>query len=529
MAAEISSGPAPLTEGAAKPFAHAHTQGEKADREPIRFADLLPASASEDPPSAAHIETDTQTANSPSPKNEPKTSPSHPKHRMETAASPAKDTRRDGRKSTASTDAVTPAFDLEKADKAASASILQQGAPDTDRKKSAAGPVKAGDTPSDDPAAKKRPDADRAAPSDSPLTPVELLPPPMKTGVVQVKTDESPASVGKVGTKVDTLAPGQMIFRITASSGETATSAEDKASDSFPLKQPSVQIDPDGTANPTKPFVKGLPRLEAALPVKTSTQATEPPVPLPHSESTEVSEALAKPDSQISKSTPNTPNTPQKTTEHGQAVAAHNKDDGNHASATDATSATQNMAAPSIGPAAVALGPTSPPVKMASPSANAAPEAATLASRLPTHYPMIPIEIGLGVLQGQRTLQLRLSPEELGSIEIRLDVSSDSTINADIRADRPDTLAMMMRDAPLLRHALDQTGMTTTPDSLQFSLRQDGQQNMQSGTHSGQQSNRQPHSANADNADANPPSTQKPSTVSPPVLRRITGLVDVQI
>jgi flagellar hook-length control protein FliK len=150
-----------------------------------------------------------------------------------------------------------------------------------------------------------------------------------------------------------------------------------------------------------------------------------------------------------------------------------------------------------------------------------------------TPYTMVPLEIGLGALQGRRMLELRLSPEDLGTIEIRLDVSSDSTMKADIRADRADTLAMMMRDAPALRHALDQTGMTTTPDSLSFSLRQDSQSGAQSGAQFGTQSGQNPHQppkpviANKGSDEASSSADATPFPALP--LRRVSGLLDLQI
>ena len=149
-----------------------------------------------------------------------------------------------------------------------------------------------------------------------------------------------------------------------------------------------------------------------------------------------------------------------------------------------------------------------------------------LASPDPVPYGMLPIEIGMGALQGQRAIEVRLSPEDLGTVEIRLSVSDDSKLSADIKADRPETLAMMIRDAPLLRNALDQTGLTTTPETLQFSLKQDGGFGQGNGSQAEQRhTNGQTPSDNQQGTPHTLPHDALP-TVS---LRRAAGLLDVHI
>jgi len=142
-------------------------------------------------------------------------------------------------------------------------------------------------------------------------------------------------------------------------------------------------------------------------------------------------------------------------------------------------------------------------------------------------YGLLPMEVGFAALQGRRVLEVHLSPEDLGTVEIRLEVTKDSKAKAELRAEKPETLALLMQDAPSLRNALDQAGMTTSADSLQFSLRQDQQssnnQNQFSGN--GQQNN-------------NPPLHQRQETetlpaapqgeLSPRMISRV-GLLDVNI
>ena len=143
----------------------------------------------------------------------------------------------------------------------------------------------------------------------------------------------------------------------------------------------------------------------------------------------------------------------------------------------------------------------------------------------PVPYGMLPIEIGLGALHGRRAIEVRLSPDDLGTVEIRLEISDDSKISANITADRPATLAMMMNDAAKLRSALDQTGMTTTADTLQFSLKQDGNFTQSNGQHTEQRQNGQPQSQHRDGSP--PPLFQDAVPIAS--LRRAAGLLDVNI
>lgn len=144
-------------------------------------------------------------------------------------------------------------------------------------------------------------------------------------------------------------------------------------------------------------------------------------------------------------------------------------------------------------------------------------------NHLPIPYARVPMEIGLAALDGQRSIHVRLSPADLGTIEIELDVSDQSEIQARIAADDPRTLAMLRQDAPLIRQALEQTGLSTHSDSLNFSLRQDGQSN-----------NRQnPEDRNgpvSKSREQNLLANQDLDTrAAPTPLRRVTSLLDLNI
>lgn len=95
-----------------------------------------------------------------------------------------------------------------------------------------------------------------------------------------------------------------------------------------------------------------------------------------------------------------------------------------------------------------------------------------------TPLPMVPIAIGLQALEGAREFQIRLDPDDLGRVDVKLTIADDGRVAASLTVDRVDTLAMLQRDARTLERAFDQAGFTSDSDSLKFSLRQDqtGQQ-----------------------------------------------------
>jgi flagellar hook-length control protein FliK len=118
---------------------------------------------------------------------------------------------------------------------------------------------------------------------------------------------------------------------------------------------------------------------------------------------------------------------------------------------------------------------------------------------------------------------VRLSPADLGTIEIELDVSDQSEIHARIAADDPRTLAMLKQDAPLIRQALEQTGLSTNSDSLNFSLRQDGQSNNRQNPEDRSGS---PSKLREQDLFSDPGHDGRPA---PTPLRRVTSLLDMNI
>jgi hypothetical protein len=69
---------------------------------------------------------------------------------------------------------------------------------------------------------------------------------------------------------------------------------------------------------------------------------------------------------------------------------------------------------------------------------------------------------------GTRQMTLRLSPAELGTVQVRIDRTVDGPASVAITADRPDTLEMLRQDQPALQRMLDQAGVPTEGRTLSF-------------------------------------------------------------
>ncbi|WP_173012503.1 flagellar hook-length control protein FliK [Niveispirillum sp. SYP-B3756] len=75
------------------------------------------------------------------------------------------------------------------------------------------------------------------------------------------------------------------------------------------------------------------------------------------------------------------------------------------------------------------------------------------------------------VSEGRTTLTVRLDPEALGRVEVRLEMQ-DGRVTASIAAERPATLDLLQRDSRLLERAVEQGGLQLSGGGLQFSLRE---------------------------------------------------------
>jgi len=81
--------------------------------------------------------------------------------------------------------------------------------------------------------------------------------------------------------------------------------------------------------------------------------------------------------------------------------------------------------------------------------------------------------IARNAAQGENRFSMRLDPPELGRVDVRLKIGDDGLARAHLIVERPETLDMFLRDQRALERSLEQAGVKTDGNSLQFSLKGD--------------------------------------------------------
>lgn len=87
----------------------------------------------------------------------------------------------------------------------------------------------------------------------------------------------------------------------------------------------------------------------------------------------------------------------------------------------------------------------------------------------------VAVQIKKGVGEGLDKISIRLDPGGLGKVDVKMEVGHDGRLMAVISADKPETLAMLQRDAQNLEQSLRDAGLKTSSDSLSFTLRDQNQ------------------------------------------------------
>lgn len=78
------------------------------------------------------------------------------------------------------------------------------------------------------------------------------------------------------------------------------------------------------------------------------------------------------------------------------------------------------------------------------------------------------VALGTGAQSGRLTVQLQ--PEELGRVRIQIDRPLDGPASVQVTAERPETMALLARDASSLHRTLDQAGVPSEGRTLTFQL-----------------------------------------------------------
>ena len=82
--------------------------------------------------------------------------------------------------------------------------------------------------------------------------------------------------------------------------------------------------------------------------------------------------------------------------------------------------------------------------------------------------------------KGESRFTIRLDPPELGRIDVNLNVNSHGHAQAVLAVEKPQTLELLLRDAPTLERALKDAGLELG-SNLSFSLKEEGRQNYEPG------------------------------------------------
>ncbi len=106
--------------------------------------------------------------------------------------------------------------------------------------------------------------------------------------------------------------------------------------------------------------------------------------------------------------------------------------------------------------------------------AQVSPQAAPVSAAQPVPLNALAVEIAAQARAGNSRFEIRLDPPELGRIDVRLDVDRDGNVTSRLVIERADTYDLLRRDQSTLERALQQAGLKTSENSMQFSLRDEG-------------------------------------------------------
>ncbi|MEW6450549.1 MAG: flagellar hook-length control protein FliK [Pseudomonadota bacterium] len=118
--------------------------------------------------------------------------------------------------------------------------------------------------------------------------------------------------------------------------------------------------------------------------------------------------------------------------------------------------------------------PTAAPALQLNVAATAAAAGAATANNVTSNtVPIdgVAVEIATQSQNGKHSFEIRLDPKELGRIDVRLEVDKDGHVTTKLMVDRAETLDMLKRDSANIERTLQQAGLKTSDNTLQFSLR----------------------------------------------------------
>lgn len=89
----------------------------------------------------------------------------------------------------------------------------------------------------------------------------------------------------------------------------------------------------------------------------------------------------------------------------------------------------------------------------------------------PVPLESLAVEIATRAQGGRNRFEIRLDPPELGRIDVRLDIDRSGNVTSRLVVEKAETLDVLRRDAHQLERALQDAGLKTSDNGMQFSLR----------------------------------------------------------
>ena len=126
------------------------------------------------------------------------------------------------------------------------------------------------------------------------------------------------------------------------------------------------------------------------------------------------------------------------------------------------------------------IDPSAPVTQIATPAHAATPattaHAVPVSAAQPVPVNAVAVEIAAQMRAGNSRFEIRLDPAELGRIDVRLDIDREGNVTSRLVIERADTYDLLRRDQSTLERALQQAGLKTSDNALEFSLRDQGAQ-----------------------------------------------------
>jgi flagellar hook-length control protein FliK len=194
-----------------------------------------------------------------------------------------------------------------------------------------------------------------------------------------------------------------------------------------------------------------------------------PPVPAPASGDTKAPVPAAHAQPHATTAAAPAADAPATPAQSAQAQSIQQNQPGANQSAPQPSHADASAASAVAAPAA--------PAPVAAPQAQLQLHAQLQASTTDAtpNLPALAVQIATHSDDGQKHFNIRLDPPELGRVDVHMTVDDQGKAQATLSVEKPQTLALLQKDAPELQRQLKDAGLDLSQNGLNFSLRQQQQ------------------------------------------------------